>query len=212
MKIFLKVVKGIFVNGVGHLDGELANTYESTLAFEQYYREYWRQFNRRKKQESGVKSQNFTYQNTCVFIRKTRVLRINSDTRVVDFGFFLKYFSKTLQLTIFEEFFISIRKIFLTLAHLRNSSTYRPLILENLRVNLIYKFYNFLKQHDDLFLVFPYNPSHSLHCVIVKISATNRVRTLVILTNQARFLFPKSEIPIGSLRKDFGFSIPKIPY
>ena len=34
---------------VGHLDGELANTYESTLAFEQYYREYWRQFNRRKK-------------------------------------------------------------------------------------------------------------------------------------------------------------------
>ena len=49
MKIFLKVVKGIFVNGVGHLDGELANTYESTLAFEQYYREYWRQFNRRKK-------------------------------------------------------------------------------------------------------------------------------------------------------------------
>ena len=34
---------------VGHLDGELVNTYESTLAFEQYYREYWRQFNRRKK-------------------------------------------------------------------------------------------------------------------------------------------------------------------
>ena len=86
---------------------------------------------------------------------------------MVDFGFFLKYFSKTLQLTIFEEFFISIRKIFLTLAHLRNYSIYRPLILENFRVDLIYKFYNLLKQRDDLFLVLPHNPSQSLRSVTV---------------------------------------------